>query len=63
MTEEKKKLLRNHIPTVARLCGIFLSCLDCPEDIGDEIEKDYLLEVVDKIEVQLAGVKDLLEEL
>ena len=57
MTEEKKKLLRNHIPTVARLCGIFLQCLDCPEDIDDEIENNYLLEIIDKMEVQLDGAK------
>lgn len=61
MTADKKKLLRNHIPTVKRLCDIFLTCLDCPEDIDDETERDYLLEVIDKIEVQITAAKVAVE--
>jgi len=62
MTEEKKKLLRNHIPTIIKLGGIFLECLNCPEDIDEDAEATYLLEILAKMAVQWQGAKDLLEE-
>ena len=61
MNEEKKKQLRNHMPTIKRLCDIFLGCLDCPEGMDPEVEKNYLLEIIDKIEIEVDAAKAIVE--
>ena len=62
MENSKKKILRNHIPTVKNLCELFLRCLNTSTPLDQEVESEYLLELVDKMEVQLAGAKETIEE-
>lgn len=61
MNEDKKKILRNHMPTVRGLVGIFLSCLEA-KNMDDTIEKNYLLELIDKMEEKLAESKTIVNQ-
>ncbi len=61
MTENEKKQLRNHLPTVRSLINIFLSCLDAKE-MDESIEKNYLIEMIDKMEEILAESKIIVNQ-
>lgn len=61
MDEEKKKLLRNHIPTIRHLCDLFLQCIDCPDDVDEDVEKNYLLELLDKMKDSWEEAKTIVE--
>ena len=60
MEEEKIKQLRNHIPTIKSLCETFLCCLNA-KNLEEEAEKAYLLEIIEEIETNVSGARDILE--
>lgn len=61
MIEEKKKILRTHIAATRKSCDAFLLCLEI-DALDEEVATTYLLDLIDKMEIQLAAAKDTLEE-
>ena len=61
LTAEQKKKIRNHLPTITKNIGVFLTIMDLEIDEG--IKKAVLLELIDKIEKDLAEVKQIIEGL
>ena len=61
LTSEQKGIIRNHLPTIVRHIGVFLTIMDLEVDEG--IRKAMLLELIDHMEGDLAGVKQIIENL
>ncbi len=59
MNEEKKKLLRNHIPHARGYLNNFLMCLDV--NVKEEPEKEYLLEMLSEAKKLIKQAKDIIE--
>lgn len=59
-TEEQIRSIKNHIPTIEKNCRVFISVFD--GKVVDETEKiEYLINLVDTMEVDLQEVKEILE--
>ena len=61
LTAEQKKLIRNHFSTIPKDIGIFLTIIDL--EIDEQVKKDVLIELLDKIEKDLVEVKQIIENL
>ncbi len=64
LTSEQKKLIRNHLPTVVRHIGLFMTIMDLKNDEIDEgIKQTMLTELIDKMEENLEEVKQVIQSL
>jgi len=63
LTEDQKNTIKNnHYAHIIQYLGVFNNILDL-DQIGDEEMEKFLIDIVDKVEVWLAEIKTIVEQI